>query len=255
MTVADERFRRLLQEARDDPAILGLVLTGSRGKGFGTEASDYDVLVVVRDMDLGPFRMRYGEEMPPGIDWRATTLDEFEAYASWGSASAWDRYSFAHAAVLVDKTGRIRRMVDEKGSVPEEHRRPIVRSALDAYINGVYRSLKCLRNRNQLGALLEAADSIGHALTVIFALEGRLRPYHGYLERELRAYPLNAFPLSPDDLLAALELIVGRGEAGAQQRLLGVVEGVTRAAGHGDVIDAWGSDYEWMTHVRLPELT
>ncbi len=182
-----------------------------------------------------------------------TSLAEFEAYAAWGSPFAWDRDSFAHAAVPVDKTGRLRRLVDEKASVPEEHRRPLVRKALDAYINSVYRSLKCLRNGNRLGARLEAADSIGHALTVIFALEGRLRPYYGYLERELRAYPLRAFPLSPGELLAVVGAILEDSDPAPQQRLLAVVEADCRRAGHGDMIDEWGADYEWMTRFRTPE--
>ena len=253
MTAADDRFRRLLQEAHDDPAILGLVLTGSRGKGFGTESSDYDVLVVVRDEDVARFDARYAAEPPAGIDWGVTSLAEFEAYAAWGSPFAWDRYSFAHAAVPVDKTGRLRELVEDKGRVPDEHRIPLVRTALDAYINAVYRSLKCLRNGNRLGARLEAADSIGHALTVIFALEGRLRPYYGYLERELRAYPLHACPLGPDELLAVVGAILEGGDPAPQQRLLAAVEAVCRRAGHGDVIDEWGADYEWMTRFPAAE--
>lgn len=249
MTAADDRYRRLLQEARDDPAILGLVLTGSRSKGFGSVASDYDVFVVVRDEDVAAYGARYAAEPAVGIDWGVTSLAEFEGYAAWDGPFAWDRYSFAHAAVPVDKTGRLRGMVNEKGSVPEEHRTALVRTALDAHINGVYRSLKCLRNGNHLGARLEAADAVGHALTAAFALEGRLRPYHGYLERELRAHPLRAFPLSANELLATVEAVLDGGPA-PLQHLLGAVVAACREADHGDVVDEWGTDYEWMMAFR-----
>ena len=37
---ADERFRRSGEEARDDPAVAGLVPAGSKGKEFGTGTSD-----------------------------------------------------------------------------------------------------------------------------------------------------------------------------------------------------------------------
>ena len=47
MDTRQDQFQRLLRVAQDDPQIIGLVLTGSRGKGFGSEASDFDVLLVV----------------------------------------------------------------------------------------------------------------------------------------------------------------------------------------------------------------
>ena len=126
-------------------------------------------------------------------------------------------------------------------------------TALDAYINSLYRSLKCLRNGNGLGARLEAADAIGHALTVIFALEGRHRPYYGYLARELEARPLATFPLPADELLAMLSTILESADAGTQQRLLGIIDALGRQAGCGDVFDEWEADYVWMQQYRPPD--
>ncbi len=41
----------LLEETRRDENVVGVVLFGSRGKGaFVTEASDWDVFVVVREL-------------------------------------------------------------------------------------------------------------------------------------------------------------------------------------------------------------
>ena len=141
-------------------------------------------------------------------------------------------------------------MIDWKGSAPEELRLPLVREALDSYVNSFYRSLKCLRNGNRIGARLEAADSIGFALLVIFGLEGRHRPYYSYLERELRTYPLHSFPLSTDDLLTMIDPIVERADAASQQRLLAVIDPIVRAAGCGDVLAGWGDKYDWMVGYR-----
>ncbi|MDF3018318.1 MAG: hypothetical protein K0R44_3543 [Thermomicrobiales bacterium] len=218
MDSRQDRFQRLLREAQDDPQIIGLVLTGSRGKGFGSEVSDFDVLLVVQPLCN-------------------------------------DRYSFANVSVLLDKTGQVQRLVEEKGGIPDERRLPIVVTALDAYINSVYRSLKCLRNGNGLGARLEAADAIGHALTVVFALEGRHRPYYGYLARELEAHPLANFPLPADELLAMLSAILERADAGTQQRLLGIIDTLGRQAGCGEVFEEWESDYVWMQQYRPPNAT
>jgi hypothetical protein len=260
MDTRQDRFQRLLREAQDDPQIIGLVLTGSRGKGFGSDVSDFDVLLVVQPEALEAYHTKfYDDRSWEGFDWWVTSLSEFEPVAAaWGEPLAWEilcneRYSFANVSVLLDKTGRVQRLVEEKGGIPEERRLPIVVTALDAYINSVYRSLKCLRNGNGLGARLEAADSIGHALTVLFALEGRHRPYYGYLARELEARPLASFPLPADELLAMLSTILESADAGTQQRLLGIIDALGRQAGCDDVFDEWESDYVWMQQYRPPD--
>jgi hypothetical protein len=257
MRTPEEQFDRLLQEAPDDPAILGLVLTGSRGKGFGSAISDYDVIVVVRPEALPAYHARfYDDESWNGCDWWITSFPELEPVAAtWGEPLAWEilcneRYSFADVSVLLDKTGQLQQLVDDKGFIPEERRLPIVRTALGAYTNSLYRSLKCLRNGNGLGARLEAADAIGHALTANFALERRHRPYYGYLARELAARPLTSFPLAVDELLAMIDTILDPADAATQQRLLAIVDTLGRQAGCAEAFDEWGEDYAWMQSYR-----
>jgi predicted nucleotidyltransferase len=257
MATDQEQFQRLLQVAREDPEIVGLVLTGSRGKGFGSEASDFDVLLIVRPEALATYHDRFSEgESWAGFDWWVTSLPELEPIAAtWGEPLAWEilcneRYSFADVSVLVDKTGQVQRLVDEKGFIPEEQRRPIAYTALGAYTNSLYRSLKCLGNGNDLGARLEAADAIGHALTVIFALEGRHRPYYGYLARELEARPLAAFPLPAHELLTMIDTVLDNADAATQQRLLAIIDGLWRRAGCDEVFDEWGDRYACMQRYR-----
>lgn len=242
----DERFRKLRSAAMDDPLVVGLILTGSRGAGFHEPGSDFDVRVVLRDDATTVDRMRYDAESYGAIDAGATTAAEFATYAEWGTPFAWDRYSFAHAQVVIDKTGDVGRWVSEKGRIPERHRRDFVASSLDAYINASYRSLKCLDRGNRLGARLEASEAIRYCLDVVFGLDARHRPFSGYLEREIRAFPLASFPLAPDDILALISVILDHADATAQRRLLGIVDPLCRRAGHGDVIEGWGVDYRWI---------
>ena len=193
MSTLIERYQELIEAAQDDPDVIGVALTGSRGKGFGTEVSDYDVMVLMRDEAPTERRWWYEDKAKEGEGIELWTIahGDFAGHAaSWGNAFAWEmcwneRYCYANVTIPVDKTGQLQQLVDWKGFVPDELRLPLVRESLDAYLNSLYRSLKCLRNSNRLGARLEAADEIGYALTFIFALEGRHRPYYGYLEREL----------------------------------------------------------------------
>jgi hypothetical protein len=123
-----------------------------------------------------------------------------------GTPFAWDRYSFAHAQVLVDRTGIVSALVEEKGRIA----------------------------------------AVRRGLAVIFALVGRIKPYPVALAHELRAYPLQTFPMTGDDLLQLIAAIVEHGNAIALQQLFIGVLDHARSRGHGDVIDSWGSDIAWM---------
>ena len=99
------------------------MLTGSRGKGFGSEASDFDVLLVVRPEALQAYRTKfYDDESWEGFDWWVTSLPELEPVAAaWGEPLAWEilcneRYSFANVAVLLDKTGQVQRWSTRRGA-------------------------------------------------------------------------------------------------------------------------------------------
>ena len=248
MTLADRLFEQLIRAAHHDPDVLGLVLVSSRGKGLATPFSDYDAYLVVQNGAVERAQHRYAQftAQTNEIDLSVMPIETFHTFAAWGSAEAWERYSFANATTLIDKTGQIRQLVLEKGCVPPHEQDTFVRSALDGYVNGVYRSAKCWRVNNVLGAQLEAMDSIGYFLSLIFGLEGRHRPYYGYLERELRVYPLQHFPLPSEVLLNSIARILTTADLPTQQTLLRTVESVCRAAGIGDVIDAWVQDYPWM---------
>jgi predicted nucleotidyltransferase len=246
MASGDEGFEALLRQVRADPDVLGVILTGSHAQGLATPGSDFDVRVILRDEASVRTQTRYPAEAFPNVDLRVMSLREFAAYAGWGTPFVWDRYSFAHAQVLEDRTGVIGALVEEKGRIPAEHQYSFVRAALDAFINSVYRALKCARRGNTLCARLEASEAVQHALAVILALEGRIRPYPGSLEHELRTYPLQTFPMTGDDLLNLVAAIVERGDTAALRRLFSAVLDRTRQAGHGDVIEGWGNDIAWL---------
>ena len=243
--MSSDQAEALLDRLRVDGSVLGMFLSGSRGKGFHTAASDYDVYIVVQDEGLEFARQRYPFRYSPTIDCIVTSLSEFRAYAEPGSSSAWDRYSFTHVKVLFGRAkAEIQRLVDRKGRLPPELRTQTLRDALDAYLNAVYRAFKRLEQRDGLGAKLEAAQSIPPLLTFLFGLEGRHAPFAGYLGRELNAYPLEVLPVSAAELLAGLEKTL-QADAGAMQTLLRHVDALGHAKGLGDVFSAWGEAYPW----------
>jgi hypothetical protein len=75
-------------------------------------------------------------------------------------------------------------------------------------------------------------------LETIFALHDRIRPYNRYLTWELERHPLSK-QWATDNSWLPLVRAVPTGDAEASAALFAVMERGARAAGLGDVIDAW----------------
>ncbi|MEW2544462.1 phosphotransferase [Streptomyces sp. NPDC047002] len=243
-------FERLLSAIDDDDTVAGLVLIGSRSfPGMATAHSDHDVLLVTETPDEGT-----DTAGPSGNDgtWRGSwsraldisvvPLPEFSAYALPGHRDSWNRYAFVHAQVVRDRPdGLISRLVREKAGLSDQEAGNLGRGALDAYINSCHRAAKDHRARRTLQARLNAAESIPHALTALFAMDHRVRPYNTYLVWELTRNPLLGEPaFAADRLLPRLERILTDGDPATQRDLFADIERVARAHGLEDVIDAWG---------------
>ncbi len=117
-------------------------------------------------------------------------------------------------------------------------------------VNAVYRSFKCLKRQDELGARLEAAVSISFLLEFLFALESRHAPFAGYLERELQTYPLYTLPLPVAELLSYISRVLNA-EVEAQKSLLYHVDKLGHAEGLADVFTGWGKAYPWLLEFSL----
>ncbi|HTO25902.1 MAG TPA: nucleotidyltransferase domain-containing protein [Gaiellaceae bacterium] len=216
----------LLEEARGDDNVVGVVLFGSRGRGaFVTEQSDWDVFVVVREnRDERPFV--HGAR----LETVEVTVDELR------SPPAWNRYALAWLEPQLDKTGEVAAaMLDAVRVDPATAGEP-----LDGYVNLYYRSAKNARAGLALASLLDAQESVGWFLEFVFAVHGRLRPYNKWLEWELEHHPL------PWSDLPRLERIARTGDLAEQQALFRDAEALARSNGLGAVIDGWEPDVAWL---------
>lgn len=240
---AREALDKLL--ARDDPTILGIVLSGSAARGIATELSDVDVYVV-RDDD-----MERETHHSAAIDEIYCSVADLEQVDQYGTGDWYFRWSFAYAQVLRDMTGgRITEAVRRQATVDADEQRWVLidQDRLDGYVNFAYRALKNHRDGRLLEARLDAAESLPWLLDVVFTLAGRLRPYNKYLPWELREHPLAVPEWSVEAFLPELERILA-GDPAAIRRTFAVVDREVRVwdAAHettvcGDDIDSWGDE-------------
>jgi hypothetical protein len=241
MSAADSVFEGLLDAARADSRVVGVVLGGSRGKdvSYVTDRSDYDVYVVVSDASTVD---EYAERFPTGhgdpVEVILVTLNSFREHALPGSGTEWNAYTFAHVTPLLDKLdGEVAEIVAEKS------RRDPASAAdpLDGYINLCYRAAKSHRDELRAEAHFDAAESVSWFLDFLFTACGRVRPYNKWLPWELANHPLPD-PWSAGETEHRLEVILVTGDISEQQALFRDVERFARPCGFGDVIDGWEPD-------------
>ena len=235
----EEAFGSLVDFARKDANVVGLILSGSRGAGAQNRFSDYDVKVIVKDGTIERYRRRRIFK-GPGLDVHLLDVRGFAQHAKIGTALEWDAFSFSHSRVLVDKTGRIAWIAGSKARIPASVRRPYVARFLDEYINAVYRSLKAFRMGESLAGHLEATQSIPPLLSTVFGLEGRFRPYAKYLRWELEHRPLGTLPVPSAEFVRDIRKVLRSGSPATQRAIYRWMERSLRRQGYGRVFDRWG---------------
>ena len=220
-----------IELAHREPRIVGVVVTGSRGRGaLVHERSDWDLRVLVRDGEEAFADSLYTPH-GSGVEVSASTVSAFR------EAPGWDRYSYAHVQVPVDKLdGGVERLVAKRGTLAPDEAEELARESLGAYTNSLYRSLRDAELGLALAARLDAADAVSALLTALFAFERRVRPFNKYARWELEAHPLRDW--RADELLALVEASLAGGAA-PQRALLRAVEPSVRAHGYGRAIDDW----------------
>ncbi|MFE5209954.1 hypothetical protein [Streptomyces sp. NPDC056600] len=228
-------YAEFVERAVADPAVVGLVLKGSQAHdGMVTPHSDHDLYVIVTDDAVTAPTWLAGHR-GAGLDLVVMTLTEFREAAM----PSWERYALARARVVFDRLdGGIARILAGRARLDADEAWRASREWLDSYVNSCYRSLKNHRNGRSLAARLDAADSMRSLLELLFALDGRPRPYNAYLEWELARYPLPGWDAGV--LLPAVDRVSATGDAPLQRQLFTLVEAAARRAGHGEVLDAWG---------------
>lgn len=227
--------------------LLGLILSGSAGRGLATNLSDLDVYVVLTDDGAANRRTTKSS----AVDEIPISLSELEEIPPFGTGYWWYRWSFAWAPVVLDRTdGALARLAERQATIVRDEARSILvtHDRLDGWVNYAYRALKSDRDGRALECRLDAAESMPWLLDVIFTLHGRVRPYHKYLPWELEHHPLPGW--TSEDLLRILERTLD-GDPAALRETFARVEGMCRDFDESlsepallPIIDGWGNELE-----------
>lgn len=223
-------WSELVAAADADPAVVGLVLSGGRGKAVSTHRSGWDGLLVVADGDVS----RWRAALPEGLDVSVVGASEWTTYAEPGTPFGWRAYDLAHLTPAVDHGG-FATALERKGRRRPELAVGVASAAVGATLNHLYRAAKSCRDGDLTAARLDLAEMVAAFLEAVFALEGRYRPYNVLLAWELAQHPLRSVPSGVlGDLRRMLE-----GDLEAAWRVEAVLAAACRDAAVTDEVDAW----------------
>jgi predicted nucleotidyltransferase len=236
-------YGALLDRGSDDERVVGLVVYGSRAAGpFAQDVSDVDVFVVVQGepTDAEDWQTAHGSPVETWV----ISLDEFRRHALPGEPYAWNRPALIRARVDLDKLdGEIGRIVDRKRRLEPDEASALVDSAIDATFNSMLRAVRNLESGRLLGGRMDALEALQPLLTVVFALESRVRPFNKWLVFELAEEPLRT--LAFGDLVDRLEGYLADPSTEHVRDAFRMIEDAARAAGHGAIVDSWEPDLAW----------
>jgi hypothetical protein len=185
-----------LEEWKRDPDVVGVVLVGSKTRGFNDALSDDDLEVLLDERayaKLAPsecISLGYegeGETKRLAYDAQLTSLADLVRKRT--SPIDLDRWPYEKAVVLHDPSSRVAEAVAAAGRMDPEFRAIRLKHAmLDAAI-AARRAEKTLKRGYEGAVRLLLARSARALLRIAFALESRWVPLEHWLERELETLP------------------------------------------------------------------
>ena len=115
--------------------------------------------------------------------------------------------------------------------------REVVAKAYDDYFNGIWRSTKCWRRGDELGARLEAAETVDALLRMLFALERQWRPFGSRVSLRLPLLAPQGWQL--DELHASLRDLLMTADARRHVPTMRRVVVLMAERGYGHIYDGW----------------
>lgn len=217
-----------------DDRALAVLLTGSWAHDMATEHSDIDLLVILARDSLS-----WRRDVRDGVDVQTMTLERLR-HVPDDPGRWWDRYTFCRTRTLLDRSdGHVDALLQRWCCLSPNEVLLALDFHLEAYLNYLYRSLKSHREGRMGLARLDASESLTWALSLAFAVHGRVRPVNKYVAWELEHDPIDEAGWSAPEFLALLDAILDTGDAGAQRALFGLIEPPARRLGYGGVIDGF----------------
>jgi predicted nucleotidyltransferase len=236
----DPVIEALRAEGAADPDVIGILVTGSRANGAVTAESDYDVIFIVSDETMARYEReqrepKRGETIDPSID-----TSDIQWHECPRTLRSYNTFGVDLCRVIYDRTGEVTALSEELRLMPEEQAREKAATSYGAYLNSMFRSLKCWRRSDELGARLNATQSVEDLLDTLFALERLWRPFESRVYLHLNK--LTGQGWQEDELRRNLLDLLTTTDPRQQQDFARRVIALMAERGYGHVYADWPSE-------------
>lgn len=182
-----------LEEWKADADVLGVLLVGSKSRGYADSSSDDDLEVVLTEEAHARLRPEEclehvfeGEGDSRRIVYDAQYISIANLKGKADSARDLDRWPYEAARALYDRDGSVTRAAAAAATMTKDFRSArLLHATFDTYL-AVKRAAKTLRREREAAARLLVARGAKALARLLFALEWRWVPLDHWLEEELR---------------------------------------------------------------------
>jgi hypothetical protein len=227
-------------EGAADPDVIGILLTGSRANGAVTAESDYDVIFIVSDETAARYKREKREPQRGGTLDSSIDTTDMQWHNSPQTLRSYNTFGADACRVIYDRTGEVTALSEELSVMPKEQADEKASDSYGAYLNSMFRSLKCWRRSDELGARLNATQSVEHLLDALFALERLWRPFESRVYLHLNKLTGQAW--QEDELRRDLLDLLTTTDPRRQQEFARRVIALMDERGHGHVYEEWPSE-------------
>ena len=211
--------------------LAGIVLLGSFSSNQGDELSDIDIKFIYFNDNYTPV------QLPPN-EWEwdicECTLADFSKIASYDNREC---EALVTADVLLDKTGEIKDKINKFINPGFDYFKENLGNTLDAYYNQYYRSMKCLRRKNLIGAHVMACISMNTLNIILYHINGLLQTYLTRLPETI--HKLKNLPMPANELFDYMTNISVTADARSQIQVYLSVKEMMNKLGYFQVYEAW----------------
>ncbi len=180
----EKLLKRLLGRYADDESVLGAVLVGSVGKGYGDERSDLDLEVVVTENRYN-LLVKKGQKFvhTNEYDLIFTTMNDLQKARE--SKKDEDHWWCKDCPVLLDKTGKLDDYLREIGSYDADSRLDRLKKYYIGYWENSLRAMACLRHENEWVGRIYTALAMRDLIRLLFNFNYRWAPKIQWVSKEI----------------------------------------------------------------------
>lgn len=184
MESREELLNKLLLDYCAESSDLAAIQVGSTAKGYDDESSDVDLKVIVTEEKYVDIEKnfqtflhtdRYDLIFKTIARLRKTVNSEIDE----------DHWNYQDAIVLLDKTGRVDRILKNIVQYDSGSREARLKRFYLAYWNNTLGSYSCLRHKNVWGSKIYAAQAVHELIRLLLSINYRWSPRLQWAFREL----------------------------------------------------------------------